>query len=123
MSKLFIMKLITYYSLFYGVDHKLALSVAKIESNYNQKAVGAVGEIGVYQIRPTKQHPKHKLTDVHNNIRTGLEMINEVRSSCKHKKDLTYMVCYNAGLSGGNKIKHPNKFPYIVKLNKEYNKL
>ena len=123
MTKLFIMKLITYYSVMHGFDHRLALSVAKVESNFNQKARGSKGEIGLFQIMPKNVKNPKDLKDIHFNIKTGISMLLETKERCKHKKQNDFTVCYNAGITGGSKIKYPRKFPYVLKVNKEYAKL
>ena len=46
-----------------GVDPRVALSVAKVESNYNQELVGSKGEVGVFQVLPSKDYSKKLLKD------------------------------------------------------------
>ncbi|MCF6368220.1 lytic transglycosylase domain-containing protein [Rhizobium halophilum] len=45
-------KIITKYAKEYGVPVELAHAVVKVESNFNPKARGAAGEIGLMQIKP-----------------------------------------------------------------------
>lgn len=123
MTTISIMNLITYYALMTGVDAKLALSVAKVESNYNQSVIGSHKEIGIFQILPsTVKNPK-QLKNIHYNIQTGIDRLKEVKEKCKHKNQNDFVVCYNAGIYGGSKIKNPRKFNYVVKVNKQYNLL
>lgn len=123
MSKLFIMKLITYYSSFYGFDHKVALAVAKVESNYDQQAIGKHYEIGVFQINPKYHHDPKELKNIHVNIQTGIQMLKNAKDNCKHKELHDYLVCYNVGITGGSKIKKPRQFDYVKKVTNEYRKL
>ncbi len=105
----------------YGIDPHLAAAVAKTESRFNPKAVGGLGEVGLFQIRPEfSRFPKHKLFDVQTNIIAGLELLREAKLKCAHKLNKTFLVCYNAGLSGGKKIKRPELFPYYKKVYKHY---
>jgi soluble lytic murein transglycosylase-like protein len=106
-----------------GVDPLLALSVAKVESNYNQSAIGLHKEVGIFQIKPSNEYKPKQLKDLHNNIKIGILMLKQAQKDCKHKDNLTYVVCYNAGIYGGGRIKNPDKFPYVMKVSDEYNRL
>lgn len=44
--------LITAISIQHGVDPNLAVAIAKTESRLNPAAVGTIGEIGIFQLRP-----------------------------------------------------------------------
>jgi hypothetical protein len=48
----YILTLITVMSLEAGIDPNLAIAVAKTESGLNPVAVGTIGEIGLFQVRP-----------------------------------------------------------------------
>jgi len=123
MSKLFIINLITYYSTLYHFDTKLALAVAKVESNYDQSVIGSHSEIGVFQINPRYYHDPKELKNIHVNIQTGIKMLKDAKENCKHKNQHDYLVCYNLGMTGGSKIKNPKKFEYVIKVTSEYRKL
>ncbi len=58
----------------YGVDPNLALEVAITESSLNQNAVGAAGEIGVFQVRP-QTAPGVNLADLATNISIGVGLL------------------------------------------------
>ncbi len=106
----------------FNVDPHIALSVAYVESNLNPKAIGTRGEVGLFQIMPKmyKQqgYTKEQMQDPIHNIHLGLVMLKYAKDTCTHKGPLTFLVCYNAGLGIGNKIKQPIKFPYVVKVKK-----
>lgn len=109
-----------------GINPQIALTVAKIESNFNPNTVGQIGEIGLFQIRPefVKGFKRKDLFDPHINIMVGLTKIKEAQRACKHLgNNLEFLVCYNAGIKGSKKIKNPSQFPYVKKANKYYNKL
>lgn len=105
----------------YGIDPHLAAAVAKTESRFNPKAVGRIGEVGLFQVRPEfSRFPKHKLFDIHTNMIAGLELLQKAKTQCKHKLNKTWLVCYNAGMAGGKKIKRPELFPYYKKVYAHY---
>lgn len=111
-----IIVLILLYSTLHGVDPNVAQAVVYVESNFNQQAVGSSGEIGLFQVLPYDQIHKNQLKDINYNINNGILKIKKSQEKCIHKKNVTYLVCYNAGVRGAKKIKHPNKFNYIVKI-------
>jgi soluble lytic murein transglycosylase-like protein len=54
-----------------GVDPALALEVANRESGFSQNAVGAKGEVGVFQLLPSS-FPGVNIWDLQTNIATGV---------------------------------------------------
>jgi soluble lytic murein transglycosylase-like protein len=50
MMKLMIIQLIQTYSLQYGVNPNIAISVAAVESQFNPTTIGITGDIGVFQL-------------------------------------------------------------------------
>lgn len=104
----------------YGVDPKVALAVAEVESGYNANATGGAGEIGLFQIMPAIAHKRgytrKQLLNPATNIRLGLTMIKEAQRDCVHKEGITYLVCYNYGIANAKRVKHPTKFPYVRKV-------
>lgn len=113
--------LITFWSAIYGVDSKLAVAVAKHESNLNSNATGALKEVGLFQLRPefVKEYSRKELYDPRINIMVGVKRLAETKKKCKHKGKYEFLVCYNCGVSKGNKIKFPKQFPYVVAVNKK----
>jgi soluble lytic murein transglycosylase-like protein len=68
--------LITQYAPAYGISPGLALALASRESGGNQAAVGAAGEIGVFQLMPaTAASLGVDPTDLTQNIIGGLEYL------------------------------------------------
>lgn len=105
----------------YGIDSKLAHAVITVESSYNPKAIGGLGEVGLFQVRPEfSKYSKEQLFDISINIKEGLRILSEAKKKCKHTIDSSFVICFNGGISFGNKIKFPKKFPYYVKVMKEY---
>jgi soluble lytic murein transglycosylase-like protein len=106
----------------YHINPYVALSVAYTESNLNPKAIGTKKEVGLFQIMPAMYeqygYTKKDMEDPLHNIQLGLTMLSDAKNNCKHKSDLTFLVCYNAGLRVGNKIKNPQQFSYVKKIEK-----
>ena len=103
----------------FNISPELALSVALQESSLNPQAVGPVGEVGLFQVRP--RYSKFSRSELFNpiiNITEGLRMLKFAKTHCKHQKDYTWIVCYNLGVTGGNRIKYPKKFEYYKKVMK-----
>lgn len=101
----------------FNISPELALGIAKQESSLNPRAIGPVGEIGLMQIRP--RYSKFSRNELFNpiiNIVEGLRMLSFAKKYCKHQKDYTWIVCYNAGVSGGSKIDNPKEFEYYKKV-------
>jgi soluble lytic murein transglycosylase-like protein len=107
----------------FGVDPKVAVSVAIVESNMNYKAIGQAGEIGLFQIMPDiakrKGFTKKQLLDPVINTYLGLEMLQEAQNHCTHRGFTRYLVCYNYGARNAKRVHHPDSFPYVKKVNKE----
>lgn len=112
-----IISLILAASVHFNIDPNLAVAVALQESSLNPRAVGPVGEIGLFQIRPKySKFTRAELFNVHINITEGLRMLKFAKDHCKHKKDYTWLICYNRGLTGGSKVKDPYNNEYYKKV-------
>jgi len=97
----------------HNIDPKLVAAIIKVESNWNVNAKGSVGEVGLMQM-----HPRfHKDTS----IRAGIEYLAFVRKHCPYKENLTWVSCYNQGLT--KHPKHPELLPYYKKVMSEYEAL
>lgn len=95
-------------------DPATAVAVAYQESKLDNEAVGALGELGVMQIRPEFVSISNEdLKNVVINITTGISLLKEAKEKCNNKTDLNYLVCYNMGISRGNEIKFPHKNEYV----------
>lgn len=117
MELLTIMTMIKVLATTYHVEPEIALAVAQTESKFNVNAVGKLGEIGLFQVRPEHSKvSKNKLFMPLENINEGLRMLSEAKSRCRHKKEATWVTCYNAGISGGSKYKKPKENWYYKKV-------
>jgi len=111
-----------------GVDPYLALSIAHTESKLNPQAIGSIGEKGLFQIRPeyTDKSLRSKLFDIKTNIKVGLKKLKEAKNGCDKRNNYygnAWIVCYNVGVAGAQKIKHPTKFEYYKRVMNTYNKI
>ena len=86
-----------------GIAPRLALSMAKVESRFDHKAVSPKGAIGVLQVMPHVawegyEVPAEKLFDPDVNIRIGLTFMKSLLQRFDHNVDLS-LAAYNAGPS------------------------
>lgn len=103
----------------YAMDPDLALAVIEVESNFDPNKTGLKGEIGLFQLLPVYfPTAKHDLTT---NIKLGILYLRFVKQNCPVKEGLTYVICYNQGLT--KKPKHPLKHPYYMKVMSAYEKI
>jgi hypothetical protein len=105
----------------YGIEPKLAAAIIKTESSFNPKAIGALKEVGLFQIRPEfSRFNKQQLLDPQTNIVAGLEMLKYLEQRCPHKKKNTYVICMNLGIKGAAKIKYAEGQTYYKKVYAAY---
>lgn len=116
-----ILALIISHSAAHGIDPFLAMSVARVESNFKMSKIGRHGEVGIFQLRP--KFFKKDLQQLKVNISEGIKHLAYAKRYCGHKDDNTWLVCYNAGVEGGTKIKHPKQFSYYKKVMEAYERL
>jgi soluble lytic murein transglycosylase-like protein len=86
-----------------GVAPRLALSMAKVESRFDHKAVSPKGAIGVLQVMPHVAReeydvPAEKLFEPDVNIRIGLTVMKSLLQRFDHNLELS-LAAYNAGPS------------------------
>lgn len=95
-------------------DVATALAIAKIESNFNPRAIGPKKEIGLFQLLPKfiSVAPK-ELLNPHINARIGIARLKEAQIKCALKEEFTFVICYN---NGWRKPKYPYKHPYYKKF-------
>jgi Transglycosylase SLT domain len=84
-----------------GIAPRLALSMAKVESRFDHKAVSPKGAIGVLQVMPHVAWegydvPAERLFDPEVNIRIGLTVMKSLLQRFDHNVDLS-LAAYNAG--------------------------
>lgn len=112
-----IVQLIITYSLNMGIDPSVALAIAKTESNFNPTAIGQVGEVGLFQVRPEySKYSTKALMNPTTNIKEGLRILKNAQEKCNHRVNNTWVVCYNTGIAYAKRIKYPMLFPYYKKV-------
>ena len=112
---------IIYYSSFYGIDPMLTKAIILNESNGNANAIGDKGEIGLMQLSPDYFYGN--LFDPRTNIKLGVRYLSKVKKECKYKADNTFINCFNLGVEGGSKLKHPKSWPYYINTMKLYREM
>ena len=112
-----------FFSLLNGIDPALTQSIITVESKGNPKAIGSVGERGLMQIRPEfVPETALQLMQPCTNIRRGTKLLSEIKKKYGGI-DNSFVICYNLGMTGCKKIKHPRKFAYYKKVMDEYRKI
>jgi hypothetical protein len=86
-----------------GLEPRLALGMAKVESGYNPESVSPKGAVGVLQVMPRLAWhnfgiAREKLFDPQVNIRIGLSWMKSLLNRFDHDLDLS-LAAYNAGVS------------------------
>jgi len=84
-----------------GIAPRLALSMAKVESKFDHKAVSPKGAIGVLQVMPHVAWEEYEVSaeelfDPDVNIRIGLTLMKSLLQRFDHNVDLS-LAAYNAG--------------------------
>lgn len=96
------------------IDQAAALTaIAFIESSFNPKARGSLGEVGLFQFLPTYFKLKDKRIETQ--VQTA---INHYNFLTKHCPDVSIALAWNLGCNGAKKIKKPKEFAYYVKFKK-----
>lgn len=122
MCKLTIVKLIQFYAVQLGVEPNLAVAVAEYESSMNILAIGTVGEVGLFQIRPNfSVFNSLELQDPIVNIIKGLKMLKYSQKHCIHQNEYGWLTCYNRGITGAKNVLKPNEDSYVIKVLEKLN--
>lgn len=117
----YILSLIFIYSSLYNIDPYLVMNVIRTESNYNKYAIGTHGEIGLMQLMPNSfpKYNKSQLFNIETNIKLGIKHLSEAKHNCKHQELNQFIICYNKGIKGGNKVQYPHKDKYYQRVTNE----
>jgi len=113
-----IVKLITFYSLQYGIDPNISISVAAVESGFDSQIIGITNDYGIFQLNPKSfpQFTKKQLLDPKTNIMLGVKYLAKMKKECKHKDGINWLTCYNMGKKKASKVKHPALWKYVKKV-------
>ena len=114
---------VLFYSFLAGIDPRITQAVIQVESRGNPFAVGRLDDSGLMQIRHKfVPETQQQLFQGCTNIKRGVTLLKQAKDKCKHKLNNTWLVCYNLGIKGGQKIRHPSSFIYYKKVMKEVQK-
>lgn len=113
-----ILNLIQIYAALYNVDPLLVKSVIRVESNFNQHAIGTKGEVGLMQLMPQYFHGN--IRDPRVNIQKGVKFLGHIKKECGHLGELNWVICFNRGVTGGLKHSNPATDDYVRKVSHYY---
>ena len=94
-----------------GFDPDLAVAIAIVESGLNPNAVGALGEIGVFQLRP-EFHDVHP-GNVRRNVETAIQYLIWLQTRCKDYGE-AFFICFNHGPN--RRVRDPIRFSYYLRV-------
>lgn len=123
--KVMILVWIQFFSNQYGVDPVLVESIVAQESNYNPKATGGLGEIGLMQIRKEYLTNPKAYYDPYLNLKEGVKRLAELKRLEKQLGPY-WFAAWNLGPTGAlefNKRKHIKHFPYAKEVYVRYAKI
>ncbi len=111
--------IIVFYSLVNGIDPSISFRLANVESGLNPNALSKTQDGGVFQLNSKyyKFHNPKWIFNTDTNIALGIRTLSELKKTCKHKLNNTYIICYNLGKRGASKIKNPSSQTYYKKNN------
>ena len=120
-----ISKIIQFTARKYGVDEKLAMAVAKVESNLATDVVSAAGAVGVMQLMPETAQGLgvRNSKDPRENIDGGVRYLKQLMTT--FDGDMTKAVAaYNAGAKAVKKYNGTPPYPetqdYVAKVMAQY---
>jgi soluble lytic murein transglycosylase-like protein len=99
-----------------GVDPKVAVAVAQVESNMNPDATGSKGERGLFQLHP-KFFKGGQYYEPQLNIQAGVAHLKAAEKACGKKMPaLGWLACYNAGVKKAKSFLHPSRNSYVQQV-------
>ena len=104
----------------YNVDAKLVYAIAVVESGLDPDAVGELGEVGLFQLRPQFHTVSGNLKQ---DVETAVRYLAYVKFHCYHKYGDAWFICYNTGPFRTYVVREPKRFDYYVKVMEAYRKV
>lgn len=114
-----IAKRIASVSLASGLDPDLAVAIATVESGLNPNAVGGLGEVGLFQLRP--EYHKVMPGNTEHNILVGVAYLVELQSRFSDTYGPAWFVLFNYGPA--RPPKYPERTSYYKKVMTEFGKI
>lgn len=107
-------------AMYWGVEPELALAVARVESNFNPRALSHAGARGVMQIMPATARseygvPKYELYDPNTNIRIGVRYLKQLLNRYDDNEELA-LSHYN----GGSKVRRDDGSLAVIPYTRDY---
>jgi hypothetical protein len=102
-----------------NIDPLLVAAVIRVESKFDERAVGSSGEIGLLQLHP--RWFADATFDVEQNIELGVRHLAWSKKHCPHRAGHTWVICFNNGTS--RTPKYPYLHDYYKKVDHEYKAL
>lgn len=97
----------------HGIRPEIVKAIITVESSWNPDAVGALGEVGLLQMRP-EFHPAVIQSGPEEQIELGVRYLAYVKGHCIGDYGHAWFVCFNAGPF--HRYKAPTKTPYYNKV-------
>lgn len=108
---------ILFWSMVNQIDYRVTQAVISIESSGNPFALGSAREVGLMQIKPQYvPETALQLGQSCTNVMRGTAILRDMKKRCKHRLDKTYVTCYNLGITGARRIRHPKLQRYYKKI-------
>lgn len=92
-------------------NQTILLSIALIESSYNPKAVGRIGEQGLFQLHP--KYFKLKNTSIKSQVESAENHLTFLKRHCRIKD---IVLAWNLGCNGAKMLAKPTEFLYFKKF-------
>jgi Transglycosylase SLT domain len=97
----------------YGVQPEMALAIAFKESSLNPMAVGKLGEIGLFQMRPQMYPQIANALTPRDQVHAALKLMAEKRRICG---DALLPTCWNYGTVGMKRLTFPYHTVYAIEI-------
>ena len=95
-----------------GLDSRLAIAVATVESGLRPTARGKAGEIGLFQLMPNQRHT-YDIYTINGNIKEGIRQLLYWRAHCPVRDTVAFVSCFN---QGARKPHYPYLLPYVRRV-------
>lgn len=103
------------------IEPSIALAIATHESGLDYRKVGAVGEIGIFQLRPEYWPTSKK--DWKKQVNDGIKVLAYMKSRCEPFLGKHWFLCFNVGITRARSLTNVGTGPYarrIAKYAKDY---
>lgn len=106
-----------------GIEPDYAVAIATVESSLNPKAIGQLGEIGLFQLRP--EYHDVRLGQTKHNIKVAVNYLKEIRELWEPKVGNAWFVMYNCGPYRPPRVfaENPRATRYYKKVMREVSRI